>query len=194
MKAVYGRGKDLAQKHSTDFSRLSSFTIDDSRIYNVECVFDYGVVLAVTLNNSTLYNLSQIAFFSSKSNDTNDIKQCEPIKVTNCTLVDLKKNLVQTAGGYGYLTNYENNISILAGDAHIAYGVKGANNSAYTFVIQNNIAATGSGIKIADFTNNGAIDNTKSRAEIFPNEDAGDSGKNFTPADGITIGDPRWKK
>lgn len=194
VKAVYGRGKDLAQKHSTDFSRLSSFTIDDSRIYNVECVFDYGVVLAVTLNNSTLYNLSQIAFFSSKSNDTNDIKQCEPIKVTNCTLVDLKKNLVQTAGGYGYLTNYENNISILAGDAHIAYGVKGANNSAYTFVIQNNIAATGSGIKIADFTNNGAIDNTKSRAEIFPNEDAGDGGKNFTPADGITIGDPRWKK
>ena len=194
VKAVYGRGKDLAQKHSTDFSRLSSFTIDDSRIYNVECVFDYGVVLAVTLNNSTLYNLSQIAFFSSKSNDTNDIKQCEPIKVTNCTLVDLKKNLVQTAGGYGYLTNYENNISILAGDAHIAYGVKGANNSAYIFVIQNNIAATGSGIKIADFTNNGAIDDTKSRAEIFPNEDAGDGGKNFTPADGITIGDPRWKK
>ena len=74
----------------------------------------------------------------------------------------------------------------MAGDAHIAYGVKGANNSAYIFVIQNNIAATGSGIKIADFTNNGAIDDTKSRAEIFP--------KNFTPADGITIGDPRWKK
>lgn len=194
VKAVYGRGKNLAQANSADFSRLSSFTIDDSQIYNVECVFDYGVVLAITLNNSTLYNLSQIAFFSSKSDDTkNSIKQCEPIKVTNCTLVDLKKNLVQTAGGYGYLTNYENNISILAESANIAYGVKGSNNSAYTFVIQNNIAAAGSGINIADFTNNGAIDNTKSRAEIFPNEDAVSGNKNFTPGADITVGDPRWK-
>lgn len=193
VKAVYGRGKNLAQANGTDFSRLSSFTIDDSQIYNVECVFDYGVVLAITLNNSTLYNLSQIAFFSSKSNDTQNVKQCEPVKVTNCTLVDLKKNLVQTAGGYGYLTNYENNISILEENAHIAYGVKGSNNNAYTFIIKNNIAAIGSGINIADFTNNGAIDNTKSRIEIFPNEDAVSGSKNFTPGNDIAVGDPRWK-
>ena len=66
VKAVYGRGKDLAQKHSTDFSRLSSIKVDNCMIYNVESVFDYGVVSEIIMCNSTLYNLSGIAFNSFK--------------------------------------------------------------------------------------------------------------------------------
>lgn len=35
-------------------------------IYNVESVFDYGVVSEIIMCNSTLYNLSGIAFNSFK--------------------------------------------------------------------------------------------------------------------------------
>lgn len=201
VKAVYGRGKDLAQKHSTDFSRLSSIKVDNCMIYNVESVFDYGVVSEIIMCNSTLYNLSGIAFNSFK-NDADMTSQCRPIRISNCTLIDLNKNLLETkgGGGSGVLVEYVNNISDINSNSYIGYRIdingKDPDNKPYACTYTGNYAVTDSSIKLNGHTFEANAFIFMSRNELFNSEDIIVDGmkgeKNFSTS--VDAGDPRWKK
>lgn len=201
VKAVYGRGKDLAQKHSTDFSRLSSIKVDNCMIYNVESVFDYGVVSEIIMCNSTLYNLSGIAFNSFK-NDEDTTSQCRPIRISNCTLIDLNKNLLETkgGGGSGVLVEYVNNISDINSNSYIGYRIdingNDPDNKPYACTYTGNYAVTDSSIKLNGHTFEANAFIFMSRDELFNSEDIIVDGmkgeKNFSTS--VDAGDPRWKK
>lgn len=201
VKAVYGRGKDLAQKHSTDFSRLSSIKVDNCMIYNVESVFDYGVVSEIIMCNSTLYNLSGIAFNSFK-NDEDMTSQCRPIRISNCTLIDLNKNLLETkgGGGSGVLVEYVNNISDINSNSYIGYRIdingNDPDNKPYACTYTGNYAVTDSSIKLNGHTFEANAFIFMSRDELFNSEDIIVDGmkgeKNFSTS--VDAGDPRWKK
>lgn len=201
VKAVYGRGKDLAQKHSTDFSRLSSIKVDNCMIYNVESVFDYGVVSEIIMCNSTLYNLSGIAFNSFK-NDEDMTSQCRPIRISNCTLIDLNKNLLETkgGGGSGVLVEYVNNISDINSNSYIGYRIdingNDPDNKPYACTYTGNYAVTDSSIKLNGHTFEANAFIFMSRNELFNSEDITVDGmkgeKNFSTS--VDAGDPRWKK
>lgn len=201
VKAVYGRGKDLAQKHSTDFSRLSSIKVDNCMIYNVESVFDYGVVSEIIMCNSTLYNLSGIAFNSFK-NDADMTSQCRPIRISNCTLIDLNKNLLETkgGGGSGVLVEYVNNISDINSNSYIGYRIdingNDPDNKPYACTYTGNYAVTDSSIKLNGHTFEANAFIFMSRNELFNSEDIIVDGmkgeKNFSTS--VDAGDPRWKK
>jgi len=201
VKAVYGRGKDLAQKHSTDFSRLSSIKVDNCMIYNVESVFDYGVVSEIIMCNSTLYNLSGIAFNSFK-NDEDMTSQCRPIRISNCTLIDLNKNLLETkgGGGSGVLVEYVNNISDINSNSYIGYRIdingNDPDNKPYACTYTGNYAVTDSSIKLNGHTFEANAFIFMSRNELFNSEDIIVDGmkgeKNFSTS--VDAGDPRWKK
>lgn len=201
VKAVYGRGKDLAQKHSTDFSRLSSIKVDNCMIYNVESVFDYGVVSEIIMCNSTLYNLSGIAFNSFK-NDADMTSQCRPIRISNCTLIDLNKNLLETkgGGGSGVLVEYVNNISDINSNSYIGYRIdingNDPDNKPYACTYTGNYAVTDSSIKLNGHTFEANAFIFMSRNELFNSEDITVDGmkgeKNFSTS--VDVGDPRWKK
>lgn len=201
VKAVYGRGKDLAQKHSTDFSRLSSIKVDNCMIYNVESVFDYGVVSEIIMCNSTLYNLSGIAFNSFK-NDADMTSQCRPIRISNCTLIDLNKNLLETkgGGGSGVLVEYVNNISDINSNSYIGYRIdingNDPDNKPYACTYTGNYAVTDSSIKLNGHTFEANAFIFMSRNELFNSEDITVDGmkgeKNFSTS--VDAGDPRWKK
>ena len=201
VKAVYGRGKDLAQKHSTDFSRLSSIKVDNCMIYNVESVFDYGVVSEIIICNSTLYNLSGIAFNSFK-NDEDMTSQCRPIRISNCTLIDLNKNLLETkgGGGSGVLVEYVNNISDINSNSYIGYRIdingNDPDNKPYACTYTGNYAVTDSSIKLNGHTFEANAFIFMSRDELFNSEDIIVDGmkveKNFSTS--VDAGDPRWKK
>lgn len=201
VKAVYGRGKDLAQKHSTDFSRLSSIKVDNCMIYNVESVFDYGVVSEIIMCNSTLYNLSGIAFNSFK-NDEDMTSQCRPIRISNCTLIDLNKNLLETkgGGGSGVLVEYVNNISDINSNSYIGYRIdingNDPDNKPYACTYTGNYAVTDSSIKLNGHTFEANAFIFMSRDELFNSEniivDGMKGEKNFSTS--VDAGDPRWKK
>lgn len=201
VKAVYGRGKDLAQKHSTDFSRLSSIKVDNCMIYNVESVFDYGVVSEIIMCNSTLYNLSGIAFNSFK-NDEDMTSQCRPIRISNCTLIDLNKNLLETkgGGGSGVLVEYVNNISDINSNSYIGYRIdingNDPDNKPYACTYTGNYAVTDSSIKLNGHTFETNAFIFMSRDELFNSENITVDGmkgeKNFSTS--VDAGDPRWKK
>lgn len=201
VKAVYGRGKDLAQKHSTDFSRLSSIKVDNCMIYNVESVFDYGVVSEIIMCNSTLYNLSGIAFNSFK-NDADMTSQCRPIRISNCTLIDLNKNLLETkgGGGSGVLVEYVNNISDINSNSYIGYRIdingNDPDNKPYACTYTGNYAVTDSSIKLNGHTFEANAFIFMSRDELFNSENITVDGmkgeKNFSTS--VDAGDPRWKK
>lgn len=201
VKAVYGRGKDLAQKHSTDFSRLSSIKVDNCMIYNVESVFDYGVVSEIIMCNSTLYNLSGIAFNSFK-NDEDMTSQCRPIRISNCTLIDLNKNLLETkgGGGSGVLVEYVNNISDINSNSYIGYRIdingNDPDNKPYACTYTGNYAVTDSSIKLNGHTFEANAFIFMSRDELFNSENITVDGmkgeKNFSTS--VDAGDPRWKK
>ena len=201
VKAVYGRGKDLAQKHSTDFSRLSSIKVDNCMIYNVESVFDYGVVSEIIMCNSTLYNLSGIAFNSFK-NDADMTSQCRPIRISNCTLIDLNKNLLETkgGGGSGVLVEYVNNISDINSNSYIGYRIdingNDPDNKPYACTYTGNYAVTDSSIKLNGHTFEANAFIFMSRDELFNSENITVDGmkgeKNFSTF--VDAGDPRWKK
>lgn len=201
VKAVYGRGKDLAQKHSTDFSRLSSIKVDNCMIYNVESVFDYGVVSEIIMCNSTLYNLSGIAFNSFK-NDEDMTSQCRPIRISNCTLIDLNKNLLETkgGGGSGVLVEYVNNISDINSNSYIGYRIdingNDPDNKPYACTYTGNYAVTDSSIKLNGHTFEANAFIFMSRDKLFNSEDIIVDGmkgeKNFSTS--VDAGDPRWKK
>ena len=201
VKAVYGRGKDLAQKHSTDFARLSSIKVDNCMIYNVESVFDYGVVSEIIMCNSTLYNLSGIAFNSFK-NDEDMTSQCRPIRISNCTLIDLNKNLLETkgGGGSGVLVEYVNNISDINSNSYIGYRIdingNDPDNKPYACTYTGNYAVTDSSIKLNGHTFEANAFIFMSRDELFNSEDIIVDGmkgeKNFSTS--VDAGDPRWKK
>lgn len=201
VKAVYGRGKDLAQKHSTDFLRLSSIKVDNCMIYNVESVFDYGVVSEIIMCNSTLYNLSGIAFYSFK-NDEDMTSQCRPIRISNCTLIDLNKNLLETkgGGGSGVLVEYVNNISDINSNSYIGYRIdingNDPDNKPYACTYTGNYAVTDSSIKLNGHTFEANAFIFMSRDELFNSEDIIVDGmkgeKNFSTS--VDAGDPRWKK
>ena len=201
VKAVYGRGKALAQKHSTDFSRLSSIKVDNCMIYNVESVFDYGVVSEIIMCNSTLYNLSGIAFNSFK-NDEDMTSQCRPIRISNCTLIDLNKNLLETkgGGGSGVLVEYVNNISDINSNSYIGYRIdingNDPDNKPYACTYTGNYAVTDSSIKLNGHTFEANAFIFMSRDELFNSEDIIVDGmkgeKNFSTS--VDAGDPRWKK
>ena len=170
-------------------------------IYNVESVFDYGVVSEIIMCNSTLYNLSGIAFNSFK-NDEDMTSQCRPIRISNCTLIDLNKNLLETkgGGGSGVLVEYVNNISDINSNSYIGYRIdingNDPDNKPYACTYTGNYAVTDSSIKLNGHTFEANAFIFMSRNELFNSEDIIVDGmkgeKNFSTS--VDAGDPRWKK
>ncbi|WP_294552436.1 fimbrillin family protein [uncultured Bacteroides sp.] len=165
---------------------LSAVVIDDCQFINIKSVFNYYGSKAITITNSTLYNMTDRAVYVKDANNV-------AITVENCTLVGLTATPFESRYNNGNLY-YKNNVS--------ACFVERNPNIGYKMTVQEfsgNYAAAsedgkyavvdvhGTPINTDDFPN-AWINTSMTVSELF--EDAANG--NFKLKIDAQAGDPRW--
>lgn len=160
---------------------LSSFVVDNSKVSNVESLFNLYRTQEMKITNSTLYKISQRAIYIN----TYDGVPQPTVYVENCTFVDLDKTPLECPAANGNLI-YKNNISDCRNEyRNLAYKMNviefignyaAADQYAATQVHNKAVEAEGAW-----------ADTTMERATLFVDADNG----NFTTT--VAAGDPRWR-
>lgn len=168
---------------------LSAVLIDDCQLSNMENVFNYYASKAITVTNSTLYNMTERALYVR---DANNIV----VTVENCTLAGLTQTPIESGVGNGSLY-YKNNVSACFVTQHpnIAYKMNTKEFSGnYAAAPTENgqlpvVNVHGNPVDANSFPN-AWIDTSKTAAELFEDPANG----NFTLKIDAQAGDPRWYK
>lgn len=95
---------------------LSAVLIDDCQFANMKSVFNYYGSKAITITNSTLYNMTERAVYVKDANNV-------AVTVENCTLVGLTATPFESRYGNGNLY-YRNNVSACFVDKNPNIGYK----------------------------------------------------------------------
>lgn len=167
---------------------LSAVLIDDCQFANMKSVFNYYGSKAITITNSTLYNMTERAVYVKDANNV-------AVTVENCTLVGLTATPFESRYGNGNLY-YRNNVSACFVDKNPNIGYK-MNVQAFS----GNYAAASEDGKLAVVNVHGNpvdantfpdawVNTSMTVSELF--EDSANG--NFKLKIDAQAGDPRWYK
>lgn len=165
---------------------LSAVVIDDCQFINIKSVFNYYGSKAITITNSTLYNMTDRAVYVKDANNV-------AITVENCTLVGLTATPFESRYNNGNLY-YKNNVSacFVERNPNIGYKMNVQEFSGnYAAASEDGKYAVvdvhGTPINTDDFPN-AWINTSMTVSELF--EDAANG--NFKLKIDAQAGDPRW--
>ena len=167
---------------------LSAVLIDDCQFANMKSVFNYYGSKAITITNSTLYNMTERAVYVKDANNV-------AVTVENCTLVGLTATPFESRYGNGNLY-YRNNVSACFVDKNPNIGYK-MNVQAFS----GNYAAASEDGKLAVVNVHGNpvdastfpdawVNTSMTVSELFEDPANG----NFKLKIDAQAGDPRWYK
>lgn len=168
---------------------LSAVVIDDCQLGNMENIFNDCISKAVTISNSTLYNMTERAIYLKEANSA-------VVTVENSTLVNLGKTPLESRASNGDLY-YNNNVSACFVGEHPNIGYKMnvkefSGNYAAASTEDGKLAVVNVGGNPVDAVAfpNAWVDVTKTVSELF--EDFANG--NFKLQIDAQAGDPRWYK
>lgn len=168
---------------------LSAVVIDDCQLGNMENIFNDCISKAVTISNSTLYNMTERAIYLKEANSA-------VVTVENSTLVNLGKTPLESRASNGDLY-YNNNVSACFVGEHPNIGYKMnvkefSGNYAAASIEDGKLAVVNVGGNPVDAVAfpNAWVDVTKTVSELF--EDFANG--NFKLQIDAQAGDPRWYK
>ena len=167
---------------------LSAVLIDDCQFANMKNIFNYYGSKAITITNSTLYNMTERAVYVKDANNV-------AVTVENCTLVGLTATPFESRYGNGNLY-YRNNVSACFVDKNPNIGYK-MNVQAFS----GNYAAASEDGKLAVVNVHGNpvdastfpdawVNTSMTVSELFEDPANG----NFKLKIDAQAGDPRWYK
>lgn len=171
---------------ATPDAKLASFTVDDCQIVKITSLFYNYAAEAITITNSTLYDMEYTAYSRAMSK----------ISVENSTLVGLRRTLFENSG----TLTFNNNIIACftsggEGMDNLAYRIKGveAFSGNYTAAPDDDsllpmIKDSGETLENRGFED-AWVDQSRTMTELFKNATGGDFTTTVTDA-----GDPRWRQ